>query len=110
MVQYGADGRVIPHYYGENYRGFDIFDTYRCFRGKWIHCWKGRNPYDDTDICQENIMHAPKNRCFKTRDEIVEYIEKYTFLAQPGMNETDVLCSSTWEYEQDDTGYWSLSL
>ena len=80
MVQYGADGRVIPHYYGENYRGFDIFDTFRCFRGKWIKCWKGRNPYDDTDICSENIMHAPKNRCFKSRDEIVEYIEKSIFL------------------------------
>lgn len=99
MVQYGDNGLVIPHYYGENYRGYDIFKTYFLHRGGLHECWMGRNPYDDKDLFDENLLQAPIRHRVKTRQEICDWIDKYTFLAQPNMNETDVLCGSTWDYE-----------
>lgn len=104
MVQYGEDGKVLPHYFGENYRGFDIFKTYYIHRGKLIECWMGRNPYDDTDLCHANLLKAPPRSRFISREEICEWIDKCTFLAQPDLDETSCLCSSTWDYEWDDYG------
>jgi len=110
VVQYNSDGRVIPHYYGENYRGYDIFVSYRPFRGKLRQIIKGRNPYDDRDVCDENLIHCPPSRCFKTVEECKDFIDNFTFLAQPELKDdkTNVLCSSTWDYNQYSDASWSL--
>ena len=102
MVQYGEDGRVIPHYWGEDYRGFDIFKTYYLHRGKLYECWMGRDPYNDKDLFTCNLLKAPLRHRTKTREEICEWIDKYTFLAQPDLDETSRLSGSIWDYEWDE--------
>lgn len=109
MRQYDINGKVIPHYFGENYRGYDIVPSYRIICGKLIPCYFGRNPYDDENLCDENILKSPRGKIFKNRDEITNWIDKYTFLGQPG-NEREVLCNSTWEYSRDEDGNWYLDV
>ena len=47
MKQFNDQGNVIPHYYGENYRGYDIYKSYHNTKSGYVPHWVARNPYDD---------------------------------------------------------------
>lgn len=107
MFRRDATGKVVPVYLGEYYRGFDIFLTYkvRCWSGvyKLYPVWMGRNPYDDTDIVQENIVNAPRCGFWLNKKDICDWIDNYTYLAQPDNNED--LCWSRFDIDIDSLNY-----
>ena len=102
MVQYDERGRVIPHYYGLNYRGYDLFQTYKRRKGNFVAIWKARNPYDDCDACDDLILECPTFRCWNSLENCKKYIDRIFYVH--GQSETEVLCSSKWDngdFEED---------
>lgn len=102
MVQYNEFGQVIPYYIGENYRGYDVFKSYKRFRGRFVAIWKVRNPYDDSDACDDLILESPTFRCWNSEEDAKMFVNRIFFVH--GQKDTDKLCSSKWdngEFEED---------
>lgn len=97
MKQFNDQGNVIPHYYGENYRGYDIYKSYHNSKAGYVPHWVARNPYDDCNATDENLLNAPLHFTFNSLQEAKDWLDRYTFLAQPDMDETARLCSSRWD-------------
>lgn len=97
MKQFNEQGNVIPHYYGEDYRGYDIYKSYHNTRYGYRPHWVARNPYDDINACDENLINSPVHFTFNSSEEAKAWLDRYTFLNQPDSNEETRLCSSRWD-------------